>query len=548
MGERGRNARPLNPESYPEGRPWQDEQLELWRRVQLFIEGELQITSGIDAGKPFLLRPWQLEWLTEIYRTEEGRRIVRTAVLSVARKNGKSALIAALGLVHVIGPCREPRGQIVIGATDRDQAHVIFGEVAAQIEASGWMRDVLNIQVSAKRIESAMDGSEIQALSSDARKAHGLSPTLVILDELAQWGQGVGVRLYDALMTAGGARKDPLKIIISTQAGDDLSKMSKLLDDGLRADDPRTWCRLYMVPEEFDPFDESKWYLANPALDDFRTLEDMRELADRAKRMPSERAVFENLFLNRRVRADERWIDQPTWMACHGEVDPEALKGQLCFGGLDLASVSDLTSFCLFFPESGAVLSWNWLPAARIAERSERDGVPYDIWHEDGWLELTPGKATSKKAVVRRLCELNRAYRPREIAYDRYGMKEIAQILEEEGIDDLPLVEHGQGVVSMSPSMKATEAKILNGALVHDNPVLTWSVANVRVTRDDADGVKPSKSKSRDKIDPIVAMIMAVGTAVQHMAAPDDRAFRAEDVAAALGEVEPLVPFRHKAA
>lgn len=550
MGARGPGARPKPKQQpaavalAPDPKQWQHKRTRAARLVA-WIEANLKITTGPDAGKPFKLRPWQREWIEEIYRTgKNGRRLVRTAVLSVARKNGKSTLVSAVSLAHLLGTEREPRGQIYIGATDRDQANVIFAEVEAMLEASPWLRDQVNVQRSAKRVESYIDGSELVALSSDARKAHGLNPTLVILDELAQWGSGIGIRLYNALMTAGGARAEPLKLIISTQAEDDTSKMSELIDYGEQVnagviENPTFWGRTYTVPEELDPFDETGWPLANPALGDFRTLADMRELAERAKRMPTERAAFENLYLNRRVAADERWIDKPTWLACQGEIDPEALVGQDCFGGLDLASVSDLTSLALFFPKSGAVLLWNWLPADRVAERSERDRVPYDVWAEQGLIELTPGKATSKKVVARRLDEISRRYQPRAIGFDRHGMKEIDQILEEEGIE-LPLVEHGQGFVSMSPSMKATEAKVLNRELVHDNAVLTWAVSNVRLVRDDADNHKPSKGRSREKIDPAVALIMAIGVAVQHQDEPDDRAFRQDDVLRALRPVAPL--------
>ena len=217
-------------------------------------------------------------------------------------------------------------------------------------------------------------------------------------------------------------------------------------------------------------------------------------------------------------------------MACHDStLDSEACAGEACYGGLDLASVSDLTSFSLFFPRTGALLSWSWCPGARIVERSERDRAPYNVWEEQGWIETTPGKATAKRIVARRLAELNATYRPRKIAFDRHGMLELGQVLEDEGIS-LPLVEHGQGFVSMSPSMKATEAKVLNLELRHNNPVLTWAVSNVIVARDDAGNIKPSKMRSREKIDPIVAGIMAVGVAVQDMAVLDDRAFRGDDV------------------
>lgn len=512
-------------------------------RLIAWIEANVKITRGLkkDRGQLIVLRPYQKEWLEGIYREDEnGARVVRTAILTMARKNGKSALISALAIAHLIGPEREPRGEIVIGATDRDQAGVVFGEVEAMLNASPWLRAQVNIQTSAKIVTSYLDGSELKALSSDAKKAHGLNPTLVILDELAQWGEGIGIRLYNALTTAGGAREDPMTIVISTQAENDKAKMSELIDRGRNAmdgtiADPSWWCKVYETPEEFDPFDEAGWALSNPALGDFRTLKDMRLMAEMARTMPTERAKFENLYLNRRVSADERWIDKPTWMACHeSALDPEALMGNVCYGGLDLASVSDLTSFSLFFPGNGALLSWSWCPEERIRERTERVGH-YAAWVADGWLETTPGKAISRPRLAHRLAELNARYQPKKIAFDRHGMLELAQVLEDEGIQ-LPLVEWGQGFVSMSPAMKATETRVLNRELRHNNPVLTWAVSNVVVARDDAGNIKPSKMRAREKIDPIVAGIMAVGVAAQDMAVPADRAFRGDDVDAVFAD------------
>ena len=275
MGERGRGAKSRQQlevaaskvdAPYPglwEGQPTAAARLIAW------IEANIKITSGAGAGEMFTLRPYQREWLEGIYREEAGRRMVRTAVLTMARKNGKSTLIAALGLAHLIGPEREQRGQIVIGATDRDQANVIFAEVEAMLNASPWLRVSVNVQTSAKIVTSYLDGSKLLAMSSDARKAHGLSPTLVILDELAQWGSGIGIRLYNALVTAGGARAEPLKIIISTQAEDDTSKMSELVDYGLQVMNgtivnPTFWCRVYETPEEWDPFDEVRLAAGEP--------------------------------------------------------------------------------------------------------------------------------------------------------------------------------------------------------------------------------------------------------------------------------------------
>ena len=536
MGARGPNARAVTKRAKgaaapprPAVQPWDASWLSRAERVIAFVE-TLQVTAGPLAGQRFALMDWQKALIEDWYRVDaDGKRIVRTAVLSVGRKNGKSTLVAAIALAHLLGPEREPRGQVVIGASDRDQSGIIFAEVCAILEADEALRDLVNIQSHAKTITVHADGSVLQALSSDAKKAHGLSPTLCILDELGQWGVGIGIRLYNALMTAGGGRSEPLKIVISTQADSDLAKMSELLDYGRQVnegviDNPRFACKLFEVPDGLDPFDEAHWPLANPALGTFRSLEDMRELAERARRMPTERAAFEQLFLNRRTAAEERWISKPDWDACKGFVDPAALEGQVCYGGLDLGSVSDLTSLSLFWPETGALMSWSWCPADRIAERVENDRAPYNVWADAGWLELTPGKATDKRHVALRLAEICARFKPKVVMFDKWGMPELARILDEESIT-LPLVEHRQGFVSMSPSSKAFEELVLNARLRHDNPLLTWTMSNVRVARDPAGNIKPDKQRSRERIDPIVAGIMAVGAWASEAREDSERIF-----------------------
>jgi len=523
MGLRGPGARRKSqtPTAGKRKRPsWQAKGLTRAERVIRFVES-LRVTSGVHAGRKFKLRDWQKDIIREWYATKAGRRIVRTGLLSVARKNGKTGLCAALALCHLLGPEQEQRGQIVVGATDRDQSGLIFDEVVAFINDNEDFASRCNVKRHEKQIEDLESGSKFRALSSDAKKAHGLSPSVVILDELAQWGAGVGRALYDALTTAGGARKEPLLLIIGTQSADDHNLMSQLVDyaKAVRSGsirDPTFSGFVFEVPIEADVFDEANWRLANPALDDFRSLQDMRTLAERAQRMPTLEASFRNLFCNQRVDAEERWIPAPEWIACQGEIEPDELLGQRCFGGLDLASVRDLTAFALFWPESGVLMVWTWCPADNLRAREDTDRVPYSVWAKAGHIEPTPGRATDKRRVALRLAELCARFQPEAIAFDQWGMAELERVLNEEGITLAPLKQHGQGYKSMSPATKAFEAAVLNRRLVHgDNPVLTWSISNVAIERDAAGNVKPSKERSRERIDPAVAAIMAVGLATQ---------------------------------
>lgn len=522
MGLRGPGAKAKkNLLAKPRRKPaWERRGLTRAQRVVKFVES-LRVTSGALAGKKFKLRSWQKQIIGEWYATKRGKRIVRTGLLSVARKNGKTGLCSALALCHLLGPESEKRGQIVVGATDRDQSGLIFDEVVAFIEDNPAFERECNIKRHEKVIEHLPSGSKFRALSSDAKKAHGLSPSVVILDELAQWGHGLGRQLYDALTTASGARKDPITLIIGTQSAENHNLMSILVDyakqvrSGAIVD--RTFSGfVFEIPKDTDVFDEGNWPLANPAIGDFRSLDDMRMLAERARRMPTLEATFRNLFCNQRVDAEERWIPESEWMACQrAEITDEDLLGAgRCYGGLDLGSVRDLTSFALFWPATGYMKVWSWCPGDNLRGREEKDRVPYLTWNQRGYIEIAgAGKAQDKRVIARRLAQLTAKYQPESIAFDRWGMPELERILSEEGLT-LPLRVWGQGYASMSPSTKSFEQAVLNRKLWHDsNPVLTWSISNVSIETDAAGNKKPSKDRSRERIDPAVASIMAVGLA-----------------------------------
>jgi len=260
----------------------------------------LTIPSGEGQGGPFFLREWQREFIREVYAPthENGRRLVRRAVLSIARKNGKTATIAALVLAHLCGPERVPNGEIYSAANDREQAAQVFKFAKQLVEAEPELAAVLTVVPSTKTIVHKASGSFYRALSSESGTKHGLNPTLVIFDELAQ---AKNRDLYDVLDTSMGGRTEPLFVTISTQSNDPEHILSKLIDDGLSEDDPTTYCKLYAAPEDCDLMDEEAWRAANPALGDFRNWDDLAVLAAKAERMPAEEPKFRNLYLNQRV-------------------------------------------------------------------------------------------------------------------------------------------------------------------------------------------------------------------------------------------------------
>jgi len=289
----------------------------------------LPITSGTLAGQTLRLRPWQRRFIKAVYASDKKRgRQVRTAVLSMGRKNGKTQLAAALALCHFVGPEHEARGEVYSAANDRFQAARIFSEMAAIIERIAWMRDRINVVSFHKHMEDWETGSIYWALSADVATKMGLSPSFVCYDEL---GCAPNRSLYDALNTAMGARAEPLMLVISTQAARDDAPMSELVDYGLRVNsgdvkDPSFHLTFYAAPMELDPFSRKAWEAANPALGDFRSLEDVERQAMQAQRMPSPAASYPNLILNQRADATEDFISAEIWQKCRAAIDLDELR------------------------------------------------------------------------------------------------------------------------------------------------------------------------------------------------------------------------------
>lgn len=497
--------------------PWEKRGLSRAERVIAFCE-VLPVTAGTHAGKRLKLRPWQREIIEALYAVDaKGKRVVRTGCITIPRKNGKTQLAAALALCHLLGPEAEPRGQVYSAASDKDQASIIFRELEAYICAIPAFSERCNIKAHEKQIWDVKSGSFYRAMSSDARKAHGLSPSFAIYDELAQ---AKSRELYDNLVTGTGARAEPLVLSISTQSSDPLHIFSELCDYGLKIrngdlpPDPSFHLTYYAADDEADIWDEAVWFDCNPALDDFRSLEQMREFAEQAKRIPAKEATFRNLFLNQRVDAEKRFISSMDWDACATEIAPQTLQGRPCWAGLDLSATTDLSALVLFFPEDGgAVLPFFWLPHDDLAGREDRDRVPYRLWKRQGLLETTPGRAIDKRAIALRLGDIAGRYDLRGVAYDRWGMDSLKRILEDEGIE-LPLIAWGQGFKDMGPAVDALETAVLNRQLAHGgNHVLRWQCSNAVIQMDPAGARKLAKDKAVQRIDGMVALTMAVGLA-----------------------------------
>lgn len=500
--------------------PWAKQRLSRAARVIAFIEF-LPITSGIHAGRKLLLRPWQKDIINAIYAVDEsGKRMVRTALVTLPRKNGKTALAAALALCHLLGPEAEQRGQVFSAASDREQAAIIFKEMEAIILSVPEFNARCHIQSFRKTISDTVNGSIYTAMTADSRKAHGLSPSFMVYDELAQ---SANRELYDNLTTGTGARKEPLMVVISTQSADPNHIMSELVDYALKIQegtlpvDPAFHGTVYAAPDGCDPWNEKTWFDCNPALNDFRSLEEMQIFAEQAKKIPAKESVFKNLYLNMRVSPEAKWISSSDFDAC---VQPMPdLSGRECYCGLDLSSTQDLSALSLCFLPMGEnepfyTLHFAWCPENAIKSRSKADRVPYDLWNRQGHIEATPGNVVDYGYILKRIAAIGKQYNLKALSFDRWGATKIVKDLEDMG---LTVLEFGQGFASMSPPSKEMEKLVLERKIVFpDNPALAWCFSNVIAEIDAAGNVKPSKKRSKEKIDLVVSTIMALDGALRN--------------------------------
>lgn len=488
-----------------------------------FIEKYLLVPEGSDVGQPVRLRPWQREMIEGIYEPN-----VRRVIISVGRKNAKTALAAMIVLAHLIGPEARRNAQIYSAAQSRDQAAIVFGYAAKMARMSPVLSKPENVVVrdSAKELFSPLTGVRYKALSADATTAYGLSPVLAIHDEL---GQVTGPRseLYDALETAMGAQAAPLSIVISTQAPTDADLLSRLIDNAKAQRNSRTRLFLYTTDPEDDPWAEETWRKANPALGDFCSLEEMRDLAEEAKALPAQEAAFRNLNLNQRISAEGHFISPAVWTANGGEPDLSVFDCCPVYIGVDLSATQDLTAVvAIAVDENGIrhIRCWFFLPGEGLAERSRRDRVEYDLWAQREFLIPIPGSKTiDEDFIAKLLTPILSKWDVRAIAYDRWQFESLRKAFDRVGYEPPFLEDFGQGYKTMTPALKATETVLLEGRARHGNhPVLTMCAANVRVATDDAGNRKLTKRRSTGRIDGMVALVMAEGAAMAKTEQPID--------------------------
>ena len=486
-----------------------------------FFERLLRHPKGPLAGQPFLLARWQAEIVRRLFGckdAETGLRQYRRAYIEVPRGNGKSTWAAGMALLMLLAD-GEQSAEIFSVAADRDQARIVFDTAREMVEDSPPLKRLVKIFRSSMVVESSR--SAYRVLSAEAYTKHGLNPHAIIFDELhAQPSRD----LYDVLNTAMGKRAQPLLVMITTAGFDRESicwqqhEYARQVAAGI-IEDPTYLAAIFAAGSEDDWTSPATWEKANPNWGVSVQPEFIRQEFEAALSTPAYQNTFRRLYLNQWTQQESRWIDMGAWEGCNAALP--SLDKRVCYGGLDLASTTDIAALVLAFPgENEGERMWLrpffWIPEDKMIERERRDKVPYSTWVRQGLVTATPGNVIDYGFIRQQIGELAKRYALREVAIDPWNSTQLALQLTDDG---LTVVEMRQGFASMTAPSKELLRLVMAGQVGHGgNAVLRWMADNVTVKQDPAGNVKPDKSSSTARIDGIVAAIMAVGRAMLHQA------------------------------
>ena len=495
-------------------------------RAVKFIEN-LCHTKGKWAGKRFWLLPWQEQLIRDIFGIvkPDGYRQFRTAFVEICKKVGKSELAAAVAL-YLLYADNEPSAEVYGAAADRQQASIVFDVAKQMVEMSPALLKRSKLMTATKRIVNYGNSGYYQVLSAEVGGKHGFSVSGLLFDEIHTQ---LNRQLYDVLTKGSSdARQNPLHFIITT-AGTDRHSIAyelhtKAVDilEGRRVD-PTFYPVVYGLKDDEDWEDEANWYKVNPSLGYTVDIERLRDAYREAKQNPADEVTFKWLRLNMWVSSTVAWIPDAIFMKGNEEIDLAALEGRDCYGGLDLSSTGDITALVLMFPprdedEKYILLPFFWVPEETIPQRVKAASVPYDIWERQGYLLSTEGNVIHYDFIEKFINDLAEKYHIVEIAVDRWNATQMIQNLEGDGFTMVPF---GQGFASMSGPTKDFYRLLMEGKIVHGgHPVLRWMAGNVVVDTDPAGNIKVTKAKSKEKIDGIVAAIMALDRCIRNQTEP----------------------------
>jgi len=487
-----------------------------------FFQEVLCLNGGDFEGVPYDPLPWQKFIIGSLFGwvNADGYRRFRVCFVETSKGSGKSPLAAGIGMYGLVAD-GEQRAEIYAAATKKDQAMVLFRDAVAMAD--------LSPELSSRLIKSGTgektwnlaypdSGSFFRSVSADDGQS-GPRPHIVLLDEIHEHRNANVVEM----MRAGTKGRRQALIFMITNSGHDRTSVCwNYHDYGIKVasgqiNDDSFFSYVCAVDEGEDPFvDESCWIKTNPSLGVTINRKYLEEQVTQAKGMPSKESVVRRLNFSQWVGADSPWISSDVWFGCQEEYSVEQLFGRRCWGGLDLSSTQDLTSLVLSFEPTEEDPFWRllpyfWLPEVGLMKKGERDGVDYLTWVRDGHLETTPGEAVDKAYIVQRLGDIVNQFDLQMIAYDRWRIKDLRTMAENEGLM-INFCDFGQGFKDMSPAVDTLETRLINRELKHNgNPALTWCAANTVMMDDPTGNRKPAKNKSTGRIDGIVASVMAIG-------------------------------------
>lgn len=496
---------------------WYDE--EAGDKAVAFFSELLHHVKGEWGGQPLELDEWQAEQIVRPlfgWKRKDGTRKYRQVYVEIPRKNGKTTLAAGIGL-YLLFADGEVGAEVYSAAADRDQAAIAFDLAASMVAAEPALANRAKVYRRSIVVEST--GSSYKVLSADARTKHGFNAHGIIFDELhAQPNR----ELYDVLHTSTGARRQPLEFYITTAGVYDkhsicweLHEYAEKVRDGVIEDEAFLGV-IFAADKDDDYTDPDVWKKANPGLGTSVKPEYLKAEAERAKELPSYQNTFRRLHLNQWTEQVTRWLDMDLWDECEDRVDEAELLGRECFGGLDLSTTTDIAAWVLVFPgEDGRydVLPRFFIPDEAILRRSRRDGVPYDVWERQGLVTATEGDVVDYMAIRQQVNEDAQRFKLREVAFDPWNATQLATQLGEE--DGLAMLQVRQGYQSLNEPTKELEKRVTDGRIRHGgNAVLRWMASNVAIKTDPAGNIKPDKGKSTERIDGIVALVMALSRAM----------------------------------
>lgn len=481
-----------------------------------FFAQFLQHTEGELCGEPFILGPWQQALIWILYgwkRKGSGYRRFKFAFNEIGRGNGKSMMASGIGIYELVA-FGEPGAQVYSAATDKKTAKLVWDTASLMVRNSPLLNERITIFRENMHIEGT--ASKFEPCAAEDTNLLGLRPSCVLLDELHVHSSSA---VWDVFYSAMGKRRNPLLFAI-TNSGYNRNSVCwkkreyslKVLDQQIEDDTWFAW--ISGIDDDDDWEDETCWVKANPGIGINISMDEMRAQAFQARNDPSSLNSFLRYRLSRWTESHTAWMPMHRWDECDEAIADELLEGRECIGGMDLSTTTDVSAFVLLFPPTSDDPKWRviprfFLPEDSLEERVKRDRVPYDEWRRKGLFVMTPGSVIDYRVIRSEVLELADRFKFTEVVFDRWNTSDIVRNLEEDG---LTLVKWGQGLKDMNAPMKRLMELVLSDQIAHaGNPVLRWMVSNVMAYMDPSGFIKPDKARSIEKIDGVVALIMALG-------------------------------------